>query len=115
MLRSPVLSPVIIALVAAFVAAAGVLTLFLASTAPWLGTQLVPYDNFVVVERVVLDLEHAVVVTGLAAVGETPLAITPRDLIAEPDGLETYAELSAFYDRQDQFFALLGEPQLDLH
>jgi two-component system, NarL family, sensor histidine kinase DevS len=115
MLRSPLLTPLIIVLVAGLTAIAAGWTLLLASTTPWIGTSIVPHGEKIVVERGVLDLEHSVVVTGIGRVGAAPMALEPVDFVAEPDGLPTYGAIDAFVGRQEQLFALLSEPQLDLH
>ncbi len=115
MVRSPLLSPLIIAFVAAIAAMTGGLTLWLAGNTPWLGASLVPTDEIVIVERGVLDPDNDVVLEGIGAVAEQPIGVTALDLLAEPDTLATFAELNAFYARQDQLFALLQEPQLDLY
>ncbi len=115
MSRPPLLSPLIIALVAAIAVMAGGVTLWQAGNTPWLGANLTPFGETLVIERGMLDPDHDVILEAIGAVGQAPLPVTALDLLAEPDTLTTFAELNAFYARQDQLFALLQEPQLDLH
>ncbi|ODT82758.1 MAG: hypothetical protein ABS76_06795 [Pelagibacterium sp. SCN 64-44] len=113
--RIVLLSPIIVAAVAAFAAIAGALILWLAANTPWLGMPLIPVQDVVVTERAALGLEQGALVEAISADNGTPVTVTALDLLAEPDGIATYAELNAFYARQDQLFALLEQPVLDLH
>jgi len=115
MVRLPLLSPLIIVFVAAIAATTGGLTLWLTSNTPWLGAPLIPLEQFVVTERAAFGLTQGAIVEAIAAQGAPRFPLTAQDLLAEPDGLLTYSELNAFYARQDQLFALLAEPELDLH
>jgi two-component system sensor histidine kinase DevS len=115
MVRLPLLSPLIIVFVAAIAAVTGGLTLWLASNTPWLGAPLIPLEQLVVTERAAFGLTQGAIVEAIATEGAPVFLLTAQDLLAEPDGLLTYSELNAFYARQDQLFALLAEPELDLH
>ncbi len=115
MVRLPLLSPLIIVFVAAIAAMTGGLTLWLAGNTQWLGAPLIPLEQFVVTERAAFGLAQGAIVEEVTADGAPVVPLTAQDLLAEPDGLLTYSELNAFYGRQDQLFALLAEPELDLH
>jgi two-component system sensor histidine kinase DevS len=115
MVRLPLLSPLIIVFVAAIAAMTGGLTLWLAGNTQWLGAPLIPLEQLVVTEQAAFGLAQGAIVEAIAAQGAPRFPLTAQDLLAEPDGLLTYGELNAFYARQDQLFALLAEPELDLH
>lgn len=112
MLRLPLLSPFIIAAVAAFAATASALILFLAANTPWLGTRLTQADEIVLMDGRPFGLEPSLVLDSLAADGLPKVDIVGRDVLAEPDSLYTFAELNAFYQRQDQLFGLLLQPEV---
>ncbi|WP_158541538.1 sensor histidine kinase [Pelagibacterium lacus] len=44
----------------------------------------------------------------------TRIPIGPEDLLEEPDALATYADMSAFFARQDRIAAILRQPFVDL-
>ncbi len=53
----------------------------------------------------------------LAAPGETPVAVLSEDLLAEPDNLESYDAINAFFDRQSALHAALtnGSEEVELY
>jgi two-component system sensor histidine kinase DevS len=114
MFRGAVRSPLIIAAIAAFAAIAGAITLWAAASTPWLGTGLIPLDNYIVTERGALDTADGAVLVSIGVPGETPVAVTALDLLAEPDSLSRYADIAALYERQDRLAELLKAPTLEL-
>ncbi len=114
MFRLAVLSPLIIAFIAAFAAISGGATLWMAATTPWLGTQLIPLGEVVVTERAALGLSDGAVLETIAIPGQAPVAVTALDLLAEPDGLPTYGQIATFYERQDVLAELIRAPEVEL-
>lgn len=115
MFRGALRSPLIIAAIAAFAAIAGAMTLWAAASTPWLGTSLIPLDDMIVTERAALDLEDGAVLVSIAVPGGTPVPVSALDLLAEPDGLPTYAQIEDFYQRQDRLANLLTAQELELN
>lgn len=100
--------------IAAFAALAIVLTLWGAGRTPWLGLALAPAGDRVVLADAVADLPAGSTVAAIGRPGQPPMPLIALDLLAEPDSLPTYAAIDAFYARQDQLFALLAAPELQL-
>ena len=53
-------------------------------------------------------------VIAIGAVGGPSMAVQPRDLLEEPDFLDTWAEEDAFYSRQAQLTEILRAPSVSL-
>lgn len=115
MFRNASVPGLLITAIAALAVAAGVLVLFLAATTPWLGLQLTPRGENLVLDRPYLDFPAGTVVEAVGKPGQTPLPLEALDLLAEPDSLPTYAEIEAFYDRQSALADLLAAPELEVH
>lgn len=95
-----------------------VVVVALASVMPRLGLVLVPGIDGVGVYILRVDpasrFEAPVEpFSELIAVGE--ITVTPQDLIAEPDSLETYPQFEAFIARQTALFDVLSRDDVALH
>ncbi|MCW5721123.1 MAG: ATPase [Devosia sp.] len=109
-------SPALIITVMAAIAVVAVgLCLWGTANTPWLGLELAPRGEVVVVERSGLDLQAGTPITAIAAPGQPAFALTPGDLTLEPDALPNYAAIDSFIARQDQLFELLRQPELTLY
>ena len=85
---------------------------------PWLGVQMAVVDDKVQIAQVAkalaqqipegVEVKRLVSATGLSQALET------TDLIEEPDFLDTYPEMAAFFERQTKFDSMLREKQLTL-
>jgi two-component system sensor histidine kinase DevS len=114
-MHRPAVTPaLLLALVVAFVAATVATTLWVAGNTPWLGAPLIVTERGVELERSAFGLRGGTAVQAIGLPAQPLMAIEPRDLLAEPDGLTRYADIKAFLVRQDQLFALLQSPLLEL-
>jgi len=98
--------------------AAAALAIALATHAPWLGLRLAPMEKEAAV-RVEASQGPAVAVTPGALLlslrtgpSQEPVALQAEDLIEEPDVMATYAQIGAFFARQQRITEVLAQPQV---
>ncbi len=99
-----------------------VATIAVAISQPWLGLRLagepgeIPAVRRVIAAGPAATIEVAAGQTVVAIGTETapPLRLDGGDLLEEPDGLESYAALRAFFDRQTALAAMLRSGPLQL-
>lgn len=97
-----------------------VLVLTLALTQPWLGLDLTVQDGGVVVESVSRDaptagaLQPGDQVLFIAPSGGTAIALHPRDLMEEPDGLPLIADMRALFAKLGDMNDALRAGPVDL-
>lgn len=88
---------------------------------PWLGVTLQISDSgdTVLVSNVAqhhgANLPLGVQVVRMTSASGESMALLPADLIEEPDFLDTYGEMNAFFDRQSALSALLHSSPVTLH
>jgi len=107
--------------------AVAVLTVLVATLRPWLGLTLIagPHDRVVIADIVHngpasgMDLApgtwFVALAPGGAASGQFSILLQGGDLVEEPDGLDSYAAIAAFLQRQTELADLLRQPVLVLH
>lgn len=105
MRRSPLTPGLILVVVTAFTAVATGIVLWMATSTPWLGYQLIPGETDVIVSSDNSINGFTFEAVGVAGTPKTD--IEPLDLLAEPDGLPTYAAIDRFLLRQDQLYAII--------
>lgn len=93
------------------------LALWIALAQPWLGLSLAADGKTVLVSRVAPDgpaaragLAPGTRLLALAPPGGAPLPLTARDLIEEPDTIDEYADMAAFFARQSTLREWLRAP-----
>lgn len=96
-----------------------VLSCWYAVQQPWLGLKLVADGERVSVASS-QGPAHAIPANARllaleAADGRGRVELVPRDLLEEPDGIDTYPELAEFFARQDLLAGLLQRPEVRLH
>ena len=87
--------------------------------APWLGLRLVPVGEQVRVQASegpsAAIPAGAVLLSLRATAGGAGLSLQASDLMEEPDVLPSYAQMDAFFARQQQMADVLAQPQVTLH
>ena len=88
---------------------------------PWLGLAFEQTTTGATLRLVSVDASYAGKgpqsgdsLIAIGAVGGMPMAVKPRDLLEEPDFLDTWAEEDAFYVRQSLLTEILRAPQVSL-
>lgn len=83
---------------------------------PWLGLQLAagPDGSVVVVHSQIPAVPTGARLQSVATPGQAPVALVAQDLVEEPDILDSFAHMDAFFARQSQLAAVLQGPQVVL-
>lgn len=86
---------------------------------PWLGVQLQAEAGQVKVAGVAARLQDVLprgaTLTGISIHGGEVMPLRAGDLVEEPDFLDTYEEVSEFFQRQTRFMQMLRAPEVTLH
>ncbi len=121
MMSAPVLPSVRLLAAVIICLASAILCTALVRQPPWLGLGFEQTTAGATLRLASVDVSH----TGkgaqsgdsliaIGAVGGKPMAMQPRDLLEEPDFLNTWAEEDAFYSRQSQLTDILHAPHVSL-
>lgn len=108
-------SALALAVLLAFGLALAAAAIIVASERPWLGLALAASDGAagdVIVANATGPAAHVAARSRLQSIAgkeRDALTINARDLIEEPDALESYAAMHEFFDRQDRLAAMLEQ------
>lgn len=97
--------------------ATAVVALTLALDAPWLGLRLKAGDGGL---RVVsargpsAEVPRGAQLVSIGVPGQPPILLQPGDVMEEPDLVEDYVQMDAFFERQGRIAEVLAQPQVVL-
>ena len=120
-MRAPVLPSARLLIAVAVCLASALLCTWIVRQPPWLG---LTFEQTAAGATLRIVSSDAVASSGgpqsgdsliaITAVGDTPFAVEPRDLLEEPDFLDTWALENAFYARQTALTTILHAPSVSL-
>jgi signal transduction histidine kinase len=90
-----------------------VIAVTLALDAPWLGLRLEARDGGLRVESArgpSAQVPRGAQLLSVGVPGQEPIVLRPDDIMEEPDVVDDYVQMDAFFDRQGRIAAVLAQP-----